>query len=341
MSTLWFRIYKELEKGFENGDYPDGALFATVGSVMEKYGVSAITASRALKELTKGGRLRNVPHKGCVVIGRQRMPKIFLVPPEQLQETALQHADEQKGLFSEAALHGVNVETLSVEDIWKVPKESSGIVIFHHYANFVPTEALVEMLPAHLVPLCMGAYGSQSAYGRGIYLYCDYQRMGLEVIQRFAQQGCGRIGYFGKCFGDCFFPRFKGYMDGLRACGIPFLGTDFFNVDEDGLFDKSKALAWQAAGRFDALYVSNIELCHLLRDAMRAAGVPMTFRLATISAGLRQEPGIDIYTPDFEEMGRQAILMALSPEAAKLFGSDSRLFQTVLWRVRQATIDNP
>ena len=305
--ALWQQIYSELDTRLSVGNYAEGDLFATVGSVAEKFGVSNITASRALQELSKSGRVKNVPHKGCVVSSQPLDIDVYFVPAEQVEQSSIPLAKEQKGIFSEAASLGMDIKTIAYDDLLKLPKTRRGVVLFLNYANLIPTEALISMLPSNLFPIVIGSYSEYSAMTRGVFMCCDFCEFGRQIVHRFYDAGCRRIGYFGKCYGDCFFPRFEGYMAGIRECGLEFSISDVFSISEDGLQKEDMVAPWFASGRFDAVFTSNIELHHLLNKCLNEIGLAMPKHAATIGLYPTNDKGVDVYYADYEAMGRAAV----------------------------------
>ena len=321
--ALWQRIYSELDAKLDVGGYAVGDLFATVGSVAEKYGVSNITASRALQELSKKGRVKNVPHKGCVVSSKPMSIDVYFVPAEQVAQASIPLANMQKGIFIEAASLGVDIKTIAYDDLLKLPRTRRGIVLFLNYANFIPTEALISMLPPNLLPVVVGAYSEYSVMTRGVFICRDFLEMGRQIVYGFHKAGCRRIGYFGKCYGDCFFPRFEGYMEGIRKFGLELSMSDVFPFSGDIVIKEEDVRAWFASGGFDAIFSSNIELHYFLKRCLNDVGVALPKHVATIGLYPVNDKSVDVYCADYEAMGRVAVKL-LAELDDKAFGKGYR-----------------
>ena len=305
--ALWQRIYNELDASLSVGNYAEGDLFATVGSVAEKFGVSNITASRALQELSKSGRVKNVPHKGCVVSSRSIPLDVYFVPAEQVAQASIPLANMQKGIFCEAASLGVDIKTIAYDDLLKLPRTRRGIVLFLNYANFIPTEALISMLPSNLFPIVVGSYSEYSAMTRGAFICRDFLETGRKIVYAFHKAGCRRIGYFGKCYGDCFFPRFEGYLEGIRKSGLELSMNDVFSFSNDRAIKEEDVRAWFASGGFDAVFSSNIELHYYLKKCLDDGGLALPKQVATIGLYPVNDKGVVVYYADYEAMGRAAV----------------------------------
>ncbi|MEM8920377.1 MAG: GntR family transcriptional regulator, partial [Pseudomonadota bacterium] len=108
-APLYGQILSQLEKAVLSGDYPLHAVLPGEKELSERFGVSRITAKRALNELAAKGLVRRMRGRGTVVVYNAALPVVKGSFDNLLQSLTVM------GLETELELVSVEMEPSSEE----------------------------------------------------------------------------------------------------------------------------------------------------------------------------------------------------------------------------------
>jgi DNA-binding LacI/PurR family transcriptional regulator len=80
----YLTLFNNLEKDIENGVYPVGSLIPHTKDLIEKYGVSLTTVSRAVKLLQRQGYVNRIKSKGTFVLDWKKRDYLELRKPDRV-----------------------------------------------------------------------------------------------------------------------------------------------------------------------------------------------------------------------------------------------------------------
>lgn len=217
---LWNAIYSLEKQAILDGHYSVGGLFCTIDSLAAKHGVSAITARRVLSLLAEDGLVRNIRHKGSIVIRRERERRFFLIMPNEAtsitQRTIHVTHHLMKGVYDGARLHKMDIQ-LANEDFLSVPESKGEAFVclysylrcsMEHLAALSLTRKIVLLHPPH-------------AYSGIFTTRCDLAAgIGFSVA-RAALKGHTRIAFLGPDPKSMWFQqRYLGYVNKLTELNL-------------------------------------------------------------------------------------------------------------------------
>ena len=236
---LYQKIYNDIQEKIRDGVFVSGDKIPTEFELMEEYGVSRITAARALKELASDGYIRRMRKNGSIVIGREAEPEIAAALSEPASSiSAYQHVplvlpfspdigfDIMGGIQREAQRRNMLVTLFNSER--QVEKER------------IILEQVADMSIDGLICLPLESYANLSAYthlqAKGVpIVFVDRQLRYLDVpyvttvnfhamtelTQWLLDKGHRRIGYLAYDLNAyCENERFKGYVKALTDNGL-------------------------------------------------------------------------------------------------------------------------
>jgi len=257
---LWKDIYDRSVQELKSSHLADGALFGTVASLAQRYQVSTITARRVLSELANAGLVKNVPHRGSIVVRNVARPKIpfYFLPPELLRENSVSYAETQRGLFTAAAARNMNLQTITLDNLVELGSQTQPGILFSIWnSRQIPSEAISCFCPQQIFPIFMGCH--RYIPERGICIGNDAFDALYRMVGQFAKEGCKRIAYLGACSDSRFGPRFAGYLQGLKDNALPFELPMLFHAIGLTQMPPSELLKWIEDHHFDAVCTPGTE----------------------------------------------------------------------------------
>ncbi|MFV8828608.1 trehalose operon repressor [Alkalihalobacterium sp. APHAB7] len=125
MKNKYVKIYEELSKKIEEGDYPVNSLLPSENELVELYETSRETIRKALKLLSEHGYIQKVQGKGSIVLDVQKLnfPISGLVSFKELAKKMGGRASTIVEEFTEINLDAFLKDQLKAADedkVWKV-----------------------------------------------------------------------------------------------------------------------------------------------------------------------------------------------------------------------------
>lgn len=315
---LYEQMRSDLESRIRSGEIRYMERLPSLPQLCKKYGVSMITARRALDELAHAGLVVKQPGrgKGTLVTRRfvQAEIRVMLVAGFNIYKSPIETVHEVfdilAGIQKAAATNDSRVQLVSPDgfDSIPFPKGNVGyIILAMTWAEYQQGVALVAKHGAPYV-LVNPPQGASSC------IRVDMERGAFIGVNYLAQLGHRRIAYVGPTTSQWFAPRFAGYRRALEANGIDLdrelvLETNGIDVEEDyKALDTFMNLASPPTAVFAA---SDYRALHLL-SRCRQIGVRVPDHLSicgydNIDVSAAVEPALTTIHHPREELGQQAV----------------------------------
>jgi len=231
----WKQILEDVLHDFDEGKFTEGMQFYTLEQVCTKYDISDITGRRVFNELRARGLIASAGRRGTIVTGSAIATEVYMCLPNAYfaaggSGLGQYHSYQQ---LSEGFTSG------SYQRLFRIVPISLDF-LFDHRDNFisrhviVSAEALVDFTQQPSVlnqsllhqlrdtfnPIIFDSFGGIEGLTQvGVNFYRGIYKM----VQYLVERGHRRIGYYSCTVSDLWLqPRFKGYIDGLFATGLPF-----------------------------------------------------------------------------------------------------------------------
>ena len=139
-TPMYIRIQQYIRRQIETGEWPAGSPVPTEAELMEKFRVSRITVTTALRELVKEGLIYRIQGKGTYVAKKEKTPGIFDVA------SLIGYADsiESTQLPGEHRLEGIKLEYPGKEaaDVLQLDQDQKTYIVSRNkYTSGVPIVA--------------------------------------------------------------------------------------------------------------------------------------------------------------------------------------------------------
>ncbi len=358
MQTLYQRIYAELYEAIEAGKLRAGDRLPTERELCRAYGVSRITACRALNELRAQGLIERKKKRGSVVLSAP------LVPPRKTGTIAVVFSDfDQFGRKILAVLgpfaqkHNYTVATFDSAHSRRKEREILRSLIGKNLSGLILwpiTRAsnldLLYQFERNGIPLCFLDY---SSYGIKAPCVSSDNYGGMYSITKYLiGLGHTRIAYFP--FKENFLPteeeRFSGYCRALAECGAVPDPKYFLSMPET-----IRNTTTENAGRYGycaryaverlaalplrptaVVCVNDATACHIVRAAReKGLRVPQDLSVTGFDdTAIAVENDLTTVSQDFGEMAKLAFQLLLrrieEPTGAAHLSATSRL-RSMIW----------
>ncbi|OPZ93642.1 MAG: HTH-type transcriptional regulator DegA [candidate division TA06 bacterium ADurb.Bin417] len=236
--SLWKSVMEDLNGQLDNFKYGDR--FYTIADICRKYGVSQITAVKALSELEQQGLVQKIRRRGTIVTARKGSGRLWLIIPgvggvEKSLYRSVVWMKIYQGLVSQAAKIGfefcgpisdANLTSLSLSG----DKKAGFFVI----RNLEPR--IKGFLQEYSLPCVLLHPDIEDA--DTCMVKVNRKRGGFLATEHLAGLGHKRIGLMiGSITSAPYLPRFQGYQQALRRAGLKF---DWSLVKETSGFDPAE-----------------------------------------------------------------------------------------------------
>ena len=335
-------VYQKLKKAIENGVYPGGVFLPREIVLAQNMGISRDTLRAVLTKLSDDKLIERMCPKGTMVCNRQgkvKKPLTFLLPcPDFLSETFSSVGAQSsrrilKGVSQAAFEYDYRVETVPVSpnnnqhDIdWRkldfVNADSMLIVHSDWYRELFPLLLKRGCRVAFVCSHISHQQEDKDFINSSFRIMLNTYGATEAAIEYLFRQGCRRVALLHRCILEPEHPIMKGYLAGLKKCGLKFAAWHEL-PDEPLKLECVKTMLkelYRTSGGFDSLIITPelaTELC--LRNLYQELRLDENIRIVvsndTSNNQLVTPPLTSLAFP-YEEVGRLAAQHLLSSDFA-------------------------
>jgi len=215
---LYEQIVQEMRRRIEGGTYSPGARLPGHIKLAKEFGVSSITANRALQELTREGLIERRERAGSYVASRTLLSSMTLLMPFAVEGADSHYFGYMQGCLERARELNIDTRILTVEHIL----EMAGSRMKEHLGEGVVHVGLIDK---HLAA-AINRYGRPTVQvgvvtGEGKYFVSeDRLACTRELVQTLIKDGYRRIGFIGNLEYVNHRICRDGYLEGVAELGL-------------------------------------------------------------------------------------------------------------------------
>lgn len=233
---LYFQVYKSLLERIQQGEFPPGSFLPPERQLTEDYGVSRITAIKALDELAKGHYVKRQQGRGTVVTTPEERSSAEVSQEQRRSIAFICHTLDHPYLFQilmgiarTASRHHYNLQVISSYDVGNeeehhikeaLARNVAGIIVYPHHGYH--NASLYRDLQQQHFPLVMvDRYYPQIDTDRVVF---DDEVASYQLTNQLLQRGRQRIAvisYF-EVEATSINYRLSGYRQALHEQGLPY-----------------------------------------------------------------------------------------------------------------------
>ena len=304
---LYQTVYDELRSQIRQGDFPPGSLLPPPEKLTERFGVSRITVTRALRLLAEEGLIRRVQGKGSVVekpavrqISRKKTGAIGVIIEHMSSPFGLDMmyqldlCAQELGYYTLVRFSYGSIEKEAAEIEYLMSLGIEGLVIMPCHGLYYNQQILklyLEGFPVVIVDKTM----------QGIHLpsvRTDNVSAVRILVRKLAEEGCRRIAYISseETNVTSVRERRKGFIEGIDSCAaaeagillLPLKSTreDFLSNTAQGerTQQKIREFLLSGEGRIDGVICGEYSLLLPLLRAIGSLPGQNDLRIATIDS---------------------------------------------------------
>ncbi|MCM8802880.1 MAG: LacI family transcriptional regulator [Candidatus Omnitrophica bacterium] len=261
----WQSIYDEIKFKIGSGDYESGTI--KIKDIIQKFSVSDITARRVLNELKKDGLVHSIRRKGTIILGKEKIKDIYLIVKD---ENLIYKSPLNTQIFTRI-VNGFNASNFSKLfrkhiislDFLLSNKEQfkeKDIIIFAEALLKVEKDKVeidnekIEQIK-EFTPIIIHAFGKIEDLN---VVGTDYYSGFFNAVRYLFKNGCRKIGFITGNINVCwYYPRFSGYIDGLKECGLEIIPELIKVTSGENPEEEKKAMEEMIKIKPDAIICAN------------------------------------------------------------------------------------
>ncbi|MBI3969934.1 MAG: GntR family transcriptional regulator [Chloroflexi bacterium] len=294
---LWAQLRDALRQRLAAGEWPPGAIIPREVDLCEAYGVSRITAARAVQELVREGLLLRQRGRGTIVAPRRRHasapPALAFVTPRFDTDWTLEKYSGFEAVVAAARHFALLTSTggermLSAHRIEALLAAHARGLALSHVRLDAAARALVPALRKEGVPLAfVGTYDPEVDCDRVVADNPDAGRIATEHLLRLGHR---RIAFLAPetaavAQSTSFSGRLAGYREAMRAAGTASEDLELLDALPEETDDQARVehlLAFLDRTGATAAVTSTDALAILVMRYLRAAGLDVPEHLALV-----------------------------------------------------------
>lgn len=249
---LYFQVYQSLLERIQQGEFPPGSFLPPERQLTEDYGVSRITAIKALDELAKGHYVKRQQGRGTVVTNPEERSSADVSQEQRRSIAFICHTLDHPYLFQilmgiarTASRHHYNLQVISSYDVGNeeehhikeaLARNVAGIIVYPHH-GYHNASLYRELQQQHFPLVMVDRYYPQIETDRVIF---DDEVASYELTNQLLQRGRQRIAvisYF-EVEATSINHRLSGYRQALHEQGLPY-EDDLIWLDVYPAFERS------------------------------------------------------------------------------------------------------
>lgn len=227
----WEIVYNEVKKKIESGVYSDRPL--KLKDIIEEFDISDITARRVFNELKKEGLIYSIPKKGTIILTEEKIEDIYLI----VREESLIYKDALNTQIFTRIVNSFEISSFSKLfrkhifslDFLLSNREKfigKNIIIFAEAILKIEEdkvevdEEIIEKIK-EFHPVIIHSFGKIDGFK---VVGTDYYTGFFKGVGYLFNKGHKIIGFIsGDIRNVWFYPRFCGYIDGLKKFGLEII----------------------------------------------------------------------------------------------------------------------
>lgn len=239
---LYEQMRSDLERRIRSGEIRYMERLPPLPQLCRKYGVSMVTARRALDELAHAGLVVKQPGrgKGTLVVRRflQAEIRVMLIAGFNIYKSPIETVHEVfdilAGVQKIASTNGCRVQLVSPDGFESLPPPSGNVGYVIVAMTWAEYQQGVALAAKHNVPYIL----VNPPLSAPSCVRVDMEQGAFIGVNYMAQLGHRRIAYVGPTSSQWFAPRFAGYQRALKENGIDLdmnlvIETNGIDVKED------------------------------------------------------------------------------------------------------------
>lgn len=249
---LYFQVYKSLLERIQQGEFPPGSFLPPERQLTEDYGVSRITAIKALDELAKGHYVKRQQGRGTMVTTPEERSSADVSQEQRRSIAFICHTLDHPYLFQilmgiarTASRHHYNLQVISSYDVGNeeeqhikeaLARNVAGIIVYPHH-GYHNASLYRELQQQHFPLVMVDRYYPQIETDRVIF---DDEVASYQLTNQLLQRGRQRIAvisYF-EVEATSINDRLSGYRQALHEQGLPY-EDDLIWLDVYPAFERS------------------------------------------------------------------------------------------------------
>lgn len=234
---LYNVVYSDIVAKIRSGEWKVGEKLPTELELTKIYGVSRITITRAMKDLTEANLVYRVKGSGTFVNGKLNRSTPLVIPTIlPFEET---YNDIMKGIQSSALQHNVFTPFYNSKNnidherqyLWEVLKNRQDGLIVYPCASLENLDLYAEILAKDIPIVCIDRPIEGLDTPLVTTTNADCMR---RIVKRLAADGHRRIGFFSvdEHMAVTERERFKGFCRGLIEAKLPIVKDYIFNTSD-------------------------------------------------------------------------------------------------------------
>ncbi|MEM5867055.1 MAG: substrate-binding domain-containing protein [Candidatus Aenigmatarchaeota archaeon] len=227
----WKIVYDKVKKKIESGVYNDKTL--KLKDIIEEFDISDITARRVFNELKREGLIYSLPRKGTIILTKEKIQDIYLI----VRDESLIYKDALSTQIFTRIINGFGLSSLSklfrkhifsFNFLLSNKKDFIGknIIIFAETIlriekDKVEVDEKITEKIKEFHPIIIHSFGKIDDFN---VVGTDYYTGFLKGVEYLFNKGHRIIGFIsGDVRNVWFYPRFCGYIDGLKKFGLEII----------------------------------------------------------------------------------------------------------------------
>lgn len=226
----WQVIYEKLKSEIQSNIYRSETL--KINDIIQQFSVSDITARRLLNELKKDGYVYSIRKKGTIILN-QKVEDLYLIIKD---DDLIRKSPLNTQIFTRiinsfysspfSKLYRKHIISLDFFLLNKEEFKGKNIVIFAEaLLNVERNKVEIDIEKIEQIkqfsPLVIHSFGKIDGLN---VIGTDYYSGFFNTVRFLFESGCRKIGFITGNINVCwYYPRFSGYIDGLKECGLEII----------------------------------------------------------------------------------------------------------------------